>query len=76
MSSSKKIIGNGVISDLGKGPGTKSDEFSGKCQRGGLIFNPKIYVADFGNFKQGFLSMNLIQNSNFRVQGMFFQQLY
>ena len=36
----------------------------------------KIYGADFGNFKQGFLSMKLIQKSNFRVQGMFFQQLY
>ena len=38
----------------------------------GVIFNPKIYVADFGNFKQGFLNMKLIQNSNFRVRGMFF----
>ena len=35
---------------------------------GGVIFN----VADFGNFQQGFLSMKLIQKSNFRVQGMFF----
>ena len=43
---------------------------------GGVIFDPKIYVADFGNFKQGFLSMKLIQKSNFRVQGMFLQQLY
>ena len=34
--------------------------------------NPKIYIADFGNFKQAFLSMRLIQKSNFRVQGMFF----
>ena len=39
---------------------------------GGVIFNPKIYVADFGNFKQGFLTMKLIQKSIFRVQGMFF----
>ena len=23
---------------------------------GGVIFNPKIYVADFENFKQGFLA--------------------
>ena len=41
-----------------------------KRQRGGVIFNPKIYVADFGNFKQGFLSMKLIQkrvNSGFMV---------
>ena len=36
-----------------------SDEF---LERGGrVIFNTKIYVADFGNFKQGFLSMKLIQ---------------
>ena len=49
----------------GKGPATKSDEFSEKCQRGGgVIFSPKTYVADFGNFKQGFLVMKLIQNSN------------
>ena len=38
-------------------------------------FNPKIYVADFGNFRQGFLSMKLIKKreSSFRVKGMFFQ---
>ena len=42
----------------------------------GVIFNPKIHVADFGNFKQGFLSTKLIQNSNFRVQGIFIRQLY
>ena len=46
---------------LGKDPATKSDEFLEKCQRGGVIFNPKIYVADFGSFKQGFLSMQLIK---------------
>ena len=56
---------------------TISDEFSEKNQRGrGLIFNPKIYVANFGNFKQGFLIVKLIQNDNFRVKGMCFQQLY
>ena len=60
---------------LGKGGATKSDEFSEKLQGGGgVIFNPKI--ADFWNFKQGFLSRKLIQKSNFMVQGMFFQQLY
>ena len=48
----------------------------GKSAKGEVIFNPKIYVADFGNFKQGFLSMKLIQNSNFRVQCMLFKQLY
>ena len=34
-----------------------------------VIFNPKIYVADFGNFKKGFLGMKLIQKSisGFRV---------
>ena len=42
---------------------------------GGVIFNPKIYIADFGNFKQGFLIMKLIQNSNFRVQGMLFSTI-
>ena len=34
--------------------GTQSDEFSEKFQRGGFIFNPKVYVADFGNFNKGF----------------------
>ena len=43
---------------------------------GGVIFNPKIYGADLENLKQGFLSMKLIQKSNFKVQGMLFQQLY
>ena len=33
---------------------------------GGVTFNPKIYIADFGNFKQGFLSMKVIHYSNFR----------
>ena len=61
----------------GKGPATKSDEFSEKCQmgEGGVIFNPKTYVVDFGNFKQGFLSMKLIQNSNFRALDMFFSTI-
>ena len=47
---------------------------SRKSSKGGgaVIFNPKIYVADFGNFKQGFMSMKLIQISNYRVQGIFF----
>ena len=45
-----------------------------KSSKGGrrIIFNPKNNIADFGNFKQGFLSMKLIQKSNFRVQGMLF----
>ena len=36
----------------------------------GVIFNPKIYIAVFGNFKQGFLSKKLIKRrviSGFRV---------
>jgi len=31
----------------------------------------KNYIADFGNFKQGFLIMKLVQSNNFRVQDMF-----
>ena len=72
-----------VFNLCGKDGCAKSDEFSEKFQRGkegggggGCHFQSKKYVADFGNFKQGFLSMKLIQKSNFRVQGMFFQQLY
>ena len=41
----------------------------------GVIFNPKIYVAYFGNFNHGLLIMELIRNSNFRVQGMFFSTI-
>ena len=55
---------------LGKDPATKSDEFLEKCQRGGGHFQSKIYVPDFGNFKQGFLSMKLIKRrviSGFRA---------
>ena len=53
-----------LVSLKGKGPAAKLDEFLQKFQRGeggGGIFNPKIYVTDFRNFKQGFLSMKLIQ---------------
>ena len=48
------------------------DDFRKSSKGGGVIFNPKTHIADFGNSKQGFLSMKLIQKSNFRVQGMFF----
>ena len=37
----------------------------------GVIFNPKIQIADFANFKQGFLIMKLTQNSSFRVYVIF-----
>ena len=52
---------------FGKDPATISDEFLEECQRGGgagwgVIFNPKICIADFGNFKQGLLSMKLIKS--------------
>ena len=59
--------------NLGTGDATKMDEFSEKFQRKGergVFFNPKIDVVDFGNFKQGFLSMKLIKRrviSGFRV---------
>ena len=43
------LVGN---INSGTGDGTKTDEFSEKFQRGGSggwgIFNPKIYIADFG----------------------------
>ena len=35
-------------------------------------FNPKTDVADYGNFKESFCSMKLIQKSNFRVEDMSF----
>ena len=38
---------------------------------GGVIFNPRNYIADFGNFKQEFFSMKSIKRegviSGFRV---------
>ena len=54
-----------------------SDKFSEKYQRGtgGVIFNPKINIADLRNFKQGFLIMKSIQKSDFRVQCMFFSTI-
>ena len=59
-----------------KGGSEYQNNFRKTSKGGGVIFNPKIYIADFGSLKQGFLSMKLIQKSNFRVQGMFFQQLF
>ena len=48
-------------------------QFFGKVPRGGgVIFSPKIYVADFGNFKQGFEHEIDKKKGTFRVQGMFF----
>ena len=46
-----------------------------KSSGGGVIFSPKIYIADFGNFKQDFLIVKFTQNSNFKVQGRFFEKL-
>ena len=37
-----------------------------KGEGGGIIFNLKNYIANFRNFKQGFLSMKLIQKGCFR----------
>ena len=68
-----KNLGNTLFVLLGKDGCAKSDGTFGKVPKGGeVIFNQKIYVADFGNFKQGFLSMKLIQSGNFRVQGPLF----
>ena len=65
------------ILNLGKGPATKLDDFLEKVPKGGgVIFNPKIYIADFGDFQQGFLSMKLIQTSNFSIQNLFVIQLF
>ena len=56
VSNCKSLNNNGERTALGKGPGTKSDEFRKNAKGGGGIFNPKIYAADLGNFKQVFLS--------------------
>ena len=48
-----------------------------KISKGGWgYFQSKNLCRRFWDFKQGFFSMKLIQKSHFRVQGMFFQQLY
>ena len=39
---------------LGMPDTSKTDEFSEKFQRGGGIFNPKIYVADFCHYRRYF----------------------
>ena len=57
-----KNLGNTLFVLLGKDGCAKSDGTFGKVPKGGgVIFNPKIYDVDFGNFKQGFLSMKLTQ---------------
>ena len=53
-----------------EGP-NKTDDSSEKfhAEGRGVIFNPKIYVADFWNFKQGFLGIKLMKRiSGFRVR--------
>ena len=55
-----KILGVEMPPRLRKGY-TKSDDFSESSKGGEVIFSPKIYIADYGNFKQGFLSMKSIQ---------------
>ena len=37
----------GAVLGLGKGPATKSDEFSEKCQRGGVHFQSKNLYCRF-----------------------------
>ena len=65
------------VFSLGTGDGTKTDEFSEHFQRGGgVIFNPKIYIVNFGNFKQGFLNMKLIKKRVISVLGVCFFNNY
>ena len=60
----------GRIAHLEKDPATISVDFFGKVPKdGGVIFN---YDVNFGNFKQGFLSMKLVQKIKLGVQGVFF----
>ena len=41
----------------------RSDEFSEMFRKGGVIFNPKIYIAKFGPLKGLFQHENDIQGS-------------
>ena len=53
----------------GTGCPTKTDEFSEKFQRGGgVISNPKIYIADFGPLNRAFLENDTKRS----FQDMFF----
>ena len=64
---------------LGMGHYTKTDEFSESFQNGegGRSFSFQKLIMQILNFKQGLLSMKLIQKSHFSVVlGMLFQQLY
>ena len=45
------------------GAGTKTDEFSENFQKGGVIFNPKNYIANFGPLYRalkGFLGEKIV----------------
>ena len=59
-----------MMRSLGTDGVTKTDEFSEKFQRegGGIIFNPKIYIADFGPLNRAFQHENDTKGS---FQGMF-----
>ena len=60
---------------LGKGPATKFDEFSEKCHRGGGgHFQSKNLCCRFWELLTGLLDHEIA--GNFRVQDMFFRQLY
>ena len=39
---------------LGTGDATKTDEFSEKVPKRGVILNPNIFIADFGPLKRAF----------------------
>ena len=52
------------VFSLGTGDGTKMDEFSEHFQRGaGVIFNPKIFIADFGPKNRAFSDVSRKQFS-------------
>ena len=46
---------NLVLEELGKPRTSKTDEFSEKSEGGGVIFNPKIYIAKFGPLNRAIL---------------------
>ena len=61
-------------------PATKSDEFLEKCQRGGAFSIQKFKLQILGTLV--YFTFTLVfeheidkKKNNFRVQGMFFQQL-
>ena len=50
----EKIVLHHFLKNFGTNGLNKTDDSSERFQRGGVIFNPKIYVTDFGPLNRAF----------------------